>query len=592
MKPFWKVVWGGCLGTIIAFVLVNLILFGIIGSAISSLGSKAEKQPTVPRNAILKIDLSSPISERAEEGFNFNLLSASASMNESVSLLQAVQALELAANDPQIRFVYLKADEINMGVAQAEELRAALLRFRESGKPVVAYSQGLSGGNYFLASVADKVILNAYGDVMISGMSSQLMYYKDLIDKLGVDIQLIRHGKYKSAGEPYIKSEPSRENLEQYETLLGTVWGVMADAVAGSRDFTVEQFNAWIDNLELGSAEKAKEKGLVDELWFDDQVRDYFCTLCDVKKAKNLRYISLKDYAEARIKPNFRVKDKIAVIYADGEIVMNDQGQGAIGNNFAKVIAEVRQDPQVKAVVFRVNSPGGSVQASAAIAREIDLLKESGKPVVASYGEYAASGGYWISCDTDKIFSDKTTLTGSIGVFGLIPSFGKALKKNLYLNVYEVATHKHGVLASGMSPLDPEEEALMQAQIETVYSDFVGRVAAGRSLSTEAVDAIAQGRVWAGGDAIGIGLVDEWGGLADAIRYAASAVSLENYRLVEYPEVPSMYDQLLTSMSEQETEQDVKVDAPTVAERTGNWLLSLRGPETVARMDFFAIKLQ
>lgn len=592
MKPFWKVVWGGCLGTIIAFVLVNLILFGIIGSAISSLGSKAEKQPTVPRNAILKIDLSSPISERAEEGFNFNLLSASASMNESVSLLQAVQALELAANDPQIRFVYLKADEINMGVAQAEELRAALLRFRESGKPVVAYSQGLSGGNYFLASVADKVILNAYGDVMISGMSSQLMYYKDLIDKLGVDIQLIRHGKYKSAGEPYIKSEPSRENLEQYETLLGTVWGVMADAVAGSRDFTVEQFNAWIDNLELGSAEKAKEKGLVDELWFDDQVRDYFCTLCDVKKAKNLRYISLKDYAEARIKPNFRVKDKIAVIYADGEIVMNDQGQGAIGNNFAKVIAEVRQDPQVKAVVFRVNSPGGSVQASAAIAREIDLLKESGKPVVASYGEYAASGGYWISCDTDKIFSDKTTLTGSIGVFGLIPSFGKALKKNLYLNVYEVATHKHGVLASGMSPLDPEEEALMQAQIETVYSDFVGRVATGRSLSTEAVDAIAQGRVWAGGDAIGIGLVDEWGGLADAIRYAASAVSLENYRLVEYPEVPSMYDQLLTSMSEQETEQDVKVDAPTVAERTGNWLLSLRGPETVARMDFFAIKLQ
>lgn len=589
MKPFWKVVFGGCLGTIIAFLLVNLIFFGLIGSLVSSLGK--EEQPSVPRNAILKIDLRQSIQEQGKESFSFNPLAGSASMSSGLSLLDAIRALDAAAEDPQVKFVYLKADDMNMDIAVAEEFRAALARFRECGKPVVSYSQGLSAGNYFMASVADKVILNAYGDVMINGMSSQMMYYKDLIDQLGIDIQLIRHGKYKSAGEPYIKSEPSQENKEQYETMLGTIWGMMADAIASSRDFTAEQFNEWIDNLSISNAETAKEKGLVDELWYDDQVRDYFCTLCDVKKAKDLKYVSLKDYAAARVKSNLRAKEKIAVIYADGEIVMDDHGNGNIGNNFAKEIAKARQDSSVKAVVFRVNSPGGSVQASAAIEREIALLKEC-KPVVASYGGYAASGGYWISCGADKIFSDKSTLTGSIGVFGLIPSFGKALRKNVHLNVYEVSTHKHGALATGMSPLDPEEEAMMQKQIDATYEDFVSRVAAGRGLTTEAVDEIAQGRVWAGGDAIKIGLVDELGGLTDAIRYAASMASLENYRLVTYPAVVPMYNQILSSMNETGTEQDIRTDAVGVTERTACWLLGLDGPEIAARMPEITFNLK
>ncbi|MBR5019404.1 MAG: signal peptide peptidase SppA [Bacteroidales bacterium] len=589
MKPFWKVVFGGCLGTLIAFILVNLILFGLIGSALSSVGK--DTQPVVPKNAILKVDLSQPVSEQGKESFSFNPLAGNASMSASVSLLDAIRALEVAATDPQVKFLYLKADALGMDIAQAEEFRAALLKFREGGKPVVAYCQGLSAGNYYMASVADKVILNAYGDVMISGMSSQLMYYKDLIDHLGIDIQLIRHGKYKSAGEPYIKSEMSQENKEQYEQLLGTIWGVMADAVAGSRDFTADQYNAWIDNLEINTAEAAKEKGLVDELWYDDQVRDYFCTLCDVKKPKDLKYVSLKDYAASKVKANLRAKEKIAVIYADGQIVMDDKGDGNIGNNFAREIAKVRQDSSVKAVVFRVNSPGGSVQASAAIEREIELLKAC-KPVVASYGGYAASGGYWISCGTDKIFSDKSTLTGSIGVFGLIPSFGKALKKNVHLNVYEVSTHKHGALATGMSPLDPEEEAAMQENIDSIYEDFVARVAAGRCLSTEAVDEIAQGRVWAGGDAIQIGLVDELGGLTDAIRYAATMASLENYRLVEYPAVTSLYEQLLSSMEETGTQQDVQAGPVGAFTRVSSWLLGLDGPEIAARMPFIEIDLR
>ena len=589
MKPFWKVVFGGCLGTLIAFVLFNLIFFWFIGSLASSVGKEA--QPAVPKGAILKVDISQPIGEQGKESFSFNPISMSADMGQSVSLLNAIRALETAATDPQVKFVYLKGEGLGMDIAQAEEFRAALVRFRESGKPVVAYCQGLSAGNYYLASVADKVILNAYGDVMISGMSSNLMYYKDLIDHLGIDIQLIRHGKYKSAGEPYIKSGMSAENKEQYQKMLGTIWGVMADAVAGSRDFTAEQYNAWIDNLEINSGEDALSHGLVDELWYDDQVRDYFCTLCGVKEPKDLKYVTLKDYATAKVKPNVRAKEKVAVIYADGEIVMDDKGDGNIGNNFAREIAKARRDSSVKAVVFRVNSPGGSVQASAAIEREIALLKQC-KPVVASYGGYAASGGYWISCGADKIFTDKSTLTGSIGVFGLIPSFGKALKKNLHLNVYEVATHQHGSLVSGMSPLDPEEEAAMQQRIDATYEDFVARVAAGRGLSTEAVDEIAQGRVWAGGDAMGIGLVDEFGGLTDAIRHAATMAGLDSYRLVEYPAVEPMYTKLLSSMNQPANDQDIAAGLPGAFVRTGNWLLGIHSPEMAAQMQPIEIILK
>lgn len=590
MKPFWKIVFGGCLGTLLALLLVNLFFFWIIGSSISSIGK--EKEPVIPKNAILKVDLSQPIGEQGKESFTFNPLAGSMDMGTSVSLLDAIRALELAAIDPQIKFVYVKADELNMDIAQAEEFRAALARFRESGKPLVAYSQALSNGTYYMASVADKVILNAYGDCMITGMSSNLMYYKDLIDHLGIDVQLIRHGKYKSAGEPYIKSEMSAENREQYETLLGTIWDVIAEAVSSSRDFSAEQFNAWIDNLEITTGEAALEKGLVDERWYDDQVRDYFCTLSGVKDPKDLHYVGLKEYAEAKVKPNLRAKDKIAVIYADGEIVMDDEGSGSIGNHFAREIAKVRADSSVKAVVFRVNSPGGSVQASAAIEREIELLKQY-KPVVASYGGYAASGGYWISCGADKIFSDKSTLTGSIGVFGLIPSFGKALKKNLYLNVYEVSTHKHGSMGSGMAPLDETEVAVMQKMIDDTYEDFVGRVATGRGLATEAVDDIAQGRVWAGGDAIGIGLVDEWGGLTDAIQYAATMVGLEKYRVVEFPLVEPMYNQLLSMMNDTGTEQDVRMqDLPETAVRAASWMLDLRGPEIVSRMPYIEINLK
>lgn len=577
MKHFLKTVIGAIVGTIVALVLLIFIGIGIIGSIASS----SESEPVVPKKTILRIDLSTPVTEQAKDNFSIDFMSGNADMSSSISLLKAVKAIEAAAEDPAVSFIYMTTDGMTLSVQQMEELREALVHFRASGKPVISYSKTVSTHDYYMASVADKVIANTYADCMFAGLSTTVMYFKDIIDRLGINVQLIRHGKYKSAGEPFIKNEMSAENREQYEVMLGTMWNTLTEGIASSREFSAEDFKYWVDELKIGSIQDAKDMGIVDELWFDDQVEDYLCTLFEVKKAKDLKFTSLKDYATVMVKQNLRVKDKIAVIYADGDIVMGDNKDGQIGDNFAKTIAKVRQDSTVKAVVFRVNSPGGSVQASAIIEREIALLKQV-KPVVASYGVYAASGGYWISCGCNKIFSDRTTLTGSIGVFGLIPSFGAAIEKNLHIKTFEVSTSKHGALADAMNPLDKEEVAWMQNNIENVYSDFVGRVASGRNLDVAAVDAIAQGRVWAGGDALVLGLVDEIGSLNTAISYAAASVDLEKYRIVEYPAVKTMFERLSEQLSKT---SEVSVTPLNSIEKASQWLMGVSEPVVTAKME-------
>lgn len=577
MKHFLKTVIGAIVGTIVALVLLIFIGIGIIGSIASS----SESEPVVPKKTILRLDLSTPVAEQAKDNFSIDFMSGNADMSSSISLLKAVKAIEAAAEDPAVSFIYMTTDGMTLSVPQMEELREALVHFRASGKPVISYSKTVSTPDYYMASVADKVIANTYADCMFAGLSTTVMYFKDIIDRLGINVQLIRHGKYKSAGEPFIKNEMSAENREQYAVMLGTTWNTLTEGIASSREFSAEDFKYWVDELKIGSIQDAKDMGIVDELWFDDQVEDYLCTLFEVKKAKDLKFTSLKDYATVMVKQDLRVKDKIAVIYADGEIVMGDNKDGQIGDNFAKTIAKVRQDSTVKAVVFRVNSPGGSVQASAIIEREIALLKQV-KPVVASYGDYAASGGYWISCGCNKIFSDRTTLTGSIGVFGLIPSFGAAIEKNLHIKTFEVSTSKHGALADAMNPLDKEEVAWMQNSIENVYSDFVGRVASGRSLDVAAVDAIAQGRVWAGGDALVLGLVDEIGSLNTAISYAAASVDLEKYRIVEYPAVKTMFERLSEQLSKT---SEVSVTPLNSIEKASQWLMGVSEPVVTAKME-------
>ena len=483
---------------------------------------------------VLKIDFKNPIAERNVGGSSFDIMSLINGTPNSVTLLSYVNAIDAAAQDKNIGMIYMTPENISAGTAQLEEIRAALQRFRQSGKPIVAYCSNFGNGSYYIASVADKIILDPASESMITGLSSQMIFLKDLLDALGVDVQLIRHGKYKSAGEMYIRSSSSPENRLQNEVLVNSIWNTMTRQIAASRGFTQEQFNQWVENLEMCHPQEYKEKGLIDETWYKDEVEQYLCEQNGAKKIGEVQFVKINKYA-SKLKKGSR-KNRIAVVYADGEIVDNGGDADIVGTKLANTLRKVREDKKVKAVVFRVNSPGGSAQASEAIRHELQLLRAE-KPVIASYGDYAASGGYWISAESDYIFSDCNTLTGSIGVFGMIPSIGKAVSKNLKVNIETVSSTSHSDMMSGIRKLNDAEVAYIQKQIEKIYDDFTGLVSNGRGISKDSVDAIGQGRVWAGSDALRIGLVDSEGGLKEAIEYAAGKVGLtaKDYRLNLYP---------------------------------------------------------
>lgn len=483
---------------------------------------------------VLKIDFKNPIAERNTGGSSFDIMSIVQGTPNSVTLLTYVQAIDAAAEDKNIGMIYMTPENISAGLSQVEEIRAALERFRKSGKPVVAYCENFGNASYYLASVADKIILDPASESTITGVGTQMIFLKDLFDALGVDVQLIRHGKYKSAGEMYTRSSSSPENRHQNEVLINSLWNTMSSQIAASRGITQQQFNEWVDNLEMCHAQEYKDKGLIDEIWYKDEVDKYLCEQNGAKKIQEVGFVKINKYA-SKIKKGSR-KNKIAVVYADGEIVNSGSDADIVGTKLANTLKKVREDKKVKAVVFRVNSPGGSAQASEAIRHELELLRAE-KPVIASYGDYAASGGYWISAQSDYIFSDESTITGSIGVFGMIPSVGNAIRKNVKVNIETVGSSSHSDMMNGMRKLDDDEVAYVQKQIEKIYDDFTSLVSEGRGLSKDSVDAIGQGRVWSGADALNIGLVDTLGGLQDAINYAAAKVGLtkNDYQLSRYP---------------------------------------------------------
>lgn len=533
MKTFWKIVFGSLLGCLVAMLIAMFCFFGMMSSMASASMSSSQASKT---GSVLRIDKSTIISERAVD-----VLSVTALMNRQsgarLSLLDAVRAIDAAADDPAIKFIYMNTDDLSWSISNAEEVRAALARFRASGKAIVAYGENFDVLSYYVASVADKVVANADGTAMITGIATQSIYLKDLLDKLGVEMQLIRHGKFKSAGEMYIKNAMSDENRLQLQAMVDGMWNTIADEICASRDFSREELDAWIENLELDKTQSMLDRKMVDTIYFADQMKDYVCSLASVDKFEKVGFVSLADYAPGRLAQvsKTKSKDKIAVLYANGEIVNDgDTEQNIVGAKFAAEIEKVRKDSTIKAVVFRVNSPGGSVQASQFVRREMELLRAE-KPVIASYGDYAASGGYWISAESDKIFCDNTTLTGSIGVFSLVPNLGSAAKKTLSVNVESVTSHAHGDMMRGMRSLDAAEQEYMQKSIEDVYDEFLTIVSGGRNMTKDMVDDIAQGRVWCGCDAFGVGLADEKGGLVDAIAYAADLVGLADYKLVECP---------------------------------------------------------
>jgi signal peptide peptidase SppA, 67K type len=545
MKDFVKMM----LAVICAFIVMQLVgfflLFIMIGTM--SLGSS---KTVLPREGVLDIDL---------EQFALGEQTTDASFSPSVSLLgmsaggatigiwDAIQAIEAAAADPGIKYILLRADAASGGVSSLEELRAALAEFRKSGKAVVAYTENPSSGSYYLASVADKIYMTSYhgGSPQMTGMATQMIFLKDVLDKVGVNFQLIRHGKYKSAGEMYIKNAPSDENREQYQVMVNSLWKTISATTADSRGLTVEKLNGLIDNLALNFPEDFLENGLVDELLDHEGLVTKLCDLAQVEKAEDLHLVSFSDYVDAKV-IHLRGKENVAILFADGEIVEGNDSQEISSGRFVAQIDKIRKDNTVKAVVLRVNSPGGSVIASEKIRTALKLLMAE-KPVVASYGNYAASGGYWISAGVNKIYSDATCLTGSIGVFSMIPEFSKTAGK-VGVNMVTVGSNKHSDMYSLMRPFDAEETASMQAYVDDVYERFVSLVAEGRSLEKQAVDDMAQGRVWVGTDAIGLGLVDEIGGLRQVVDYAASLAGYVNdsdYRVVTYPAVPTQTEQIL-----------------------------------------------
>ena len=564
MKEFFKMV----LAVICGLFLAGIIAFILGMGFVSSLAAAGSAKPVLPKSGVLVMDMSKiSISEQSTPASpDVMSLIQGGSMTERVGLWKAVQAINKAAEDPAVKYIYIKADGASGGIAQLQELRKSLANFRLSGKPVISYTESPSTASYYLASVSDKIYMTSHqgASSMLTGIGSSLTFYKDLLDKLGVNVQLIRHGKYKSAGEGYIKNAPSPENLEQTQAMIDAIWNSYASEIAESRGMTVESVNAAIDELKLNLPEDFLREGFVDELLDREGLENKLADLAVVESFKKLKSFTLSEYIAAKVIPNTKVKKKIAILYADGEIIEGEGKQNVAGDYFSRVIAKVRADSTVKAVVFRVNSPGGSVLASEKIKAGIELLMKD-KPVVASYGNYAASGGYWISNSCDKIYSDAATLTGSIGVFSMIPDVGKTVKELAHLNIVPVTSNKHSDMYSLMRPLDQDELDYMQASVENIYDRFVNTVSEGRGLEPDFVDSIAQGRVWAGSDALQIGLVDEIGTLEDALKWAAAAAGdadLSAWNVTEYPKPQSEMERMMEMFGQKTPAENILAGTP------------------------------
>lgn len=548
MKQFIKTV----LAVICGLIIFNFILLMFGMAFIGAMAAAGKSSSSLPKEGVLYMDMSQ-FSIADQESMPDPLSIIQGGSTTTIGIWKAVQAINAAAKDPGIKFIYMVPDGVSAGNSDIFELRTALENFRKSGKAIVSKMDAPTNGSLFLASVSDKVYLSSYEGATtgFNGISSQIIYYKDLLDRLGVNVQLIRHGKYKSAGEVYIKSEPSPENLEQNQVMINSMWNSFAGVIADSRGISVDRLNQMIDNLELNFPEDFLKAGLVDELMTREQCREKLTDLAMAKKFDDIKFIPFEQYVESKVKDNLKAKKKVAIIYANGQIVDGTQNREVAGARFAQVISEVRADSTVKAVVFRVNSPGGSVFASEQIKAEIDLTAKV-KPVIASYGDYAASGGYWISNNCDKIFSNATTLTGSIGVFSMIPDISGTVKDIAHLNIVKLGSNKHSGMLSLTSPLDPEETEYMQASVERIYDRFVNIVSQGRDLEPAFVDSIAQGRVWTGADALQIGLVDEIGTLEDALNYAINVVEpgtdLSKWNVAEYPKPQTPMEMMMEMM--------------------------------------------
>jgi protease-4 len=546
MKNFLKYT----LATITGIIITSILFFIVLLASISALVASGDKPASISENSILVLKAGVEIPDRGNENplvgmdlFNFTFA-------PSPGLNEILQNIEKAETDNKIKGILVENGLLPSGWATTGEIREALGKFRKSGKFVISYSDYvLTQECYYLSTAADKIYINPGSMVDFKGLSSEVMFYKKALEKLGVEVQVTRHGKFKGAVEPFILDKLSEENKAQIKDYAGSIWTSVTEAIAESRNIPLTKLNLLADSLTGNSASGALRTNLVDGLMYRDELIDTLKNLSGIIKDKDLNLVSMTKYSKVPdAKKNISVKNRIAVIYASGNIVTGKGNEGNIGgNHYAEVIRKARLDSTVKAIVLRVNSPGGVAIAADIMWREIELVTKI-KPVVISMGNYAASGGYFISAPATKIYANPTTISGSIGVFGLIPNAGKLLEEKLGLTTEIVSTNKNSDFPSVYRPMKTFEKEVMQMSIENIYSDFVSKVASGRKMTTEAVDNIGQGRVWSGSKAKTIGLVDEIGGLNAAIKGAAELAGLDTWSIRELPTLEDTYTRLLTEL--------------------------------------------
>jgi len=547
MKSFLKYV----LATITGIIIVSVLFFVVLLASLSTMMIAGNKPVSISENSVLVLKGGVPIPDQGNTspyaGFDF----INMSITPVPGLNEILMNIKKAAADDKIKGILIENGIRPSGWATTGELREALEKFRESGKFVIAYSDYvLLQEGYYLSTAAGKIYVNPSSTIDFKGLSGEVMFYKKALEKLGVEVQVIRHGKFKGAVEPYILDQLSKENKEQIKSYVGSIWSHIVGNISEARGITPEKLNLLADNLTGYLASGAFENGLVDGLIYRDALIDTLKILSGLTTDDKIAMVSMHKYTKVPdSKKIVSSKNKIAVIYASGTITMGKGNDNNIGGDaFGELIRKERKDSSVKAIVLRVNSPGGNATASDIMWREIELASKV-KPVVISMGNYAASGGYYISAPGTKIFASPTTITGSIGVFGLIPNAGKLLNQKLGISTETVNTNENSDFPSIYRPMEIYEKEVMQKNIEKVYSDFVSKVSSGRKMTLAVVDSIGQGRVWSGSEAIKLGLVDETGGLRASIEEAAKLAGLETYSLRELPVAEDPFFRILSQLS-------------------------------------------
>lgn len=533
---------GNVLATLVGlFVFFMILFFGMIFLA-AVFGGEAETK-AVEKNSVIQLDLSDVQMDYAGK-FNFEDFDYYETKHDGLS--DIIRAIDAAKTDDKIKGISILNNESSLGLAQIKALRKALEDFKKSGKFVMAYANAYSQKEYYLNSVANTIYLNPVGEMDFKGLSSEIMFFKDFQEKYGIKMEVIRHGKYKSAVEPFLENKMSDANREQISTLLNSVWNSILIDISKSRSIPTSQLNQIADGLLARTPEMAKANKLVDKIAYEDVYHDDIRKILKVAADEDYNTISILDYAEnnATTTKDYSQKDKIAIIYAQGEIKSGEGDVNEIGEgSMRRALKEARTDKDIKAIVLRIDSPGGNALTSDLIWREIELTKKV-KPIVVSMGNYAASGGYYIACNANKIFAEENTITGSIGVFGILPNFTQLTTK-MGINVEQVNTNKNSADYSVFRPLDENFRAFTLEGVEKIYKTFVTHVAEGRKMTFEQVDAIGQGRVWSGADAVKIGLVDKIGGLDDALKYAADLAKIKDYKTQNFPEYDKNFKDLL-----------------------------------------------